>query len=105
MVLVILVSARSSFCRCSRPLIAGVQLQEPGHQQQASLWQTQGQQAWKKACYCAANGSTTLSISVEDIAAVKALADRIGAEKVQALAKVLGEVRREQNRADGGSGR
>jgi hypothetical protein len=37
----------------------------------------------------ATNGSTALTISVEDIAAVKALADRIGAEKVQALAKVL----------------
>jgi len=36
-----------------------------------------------------ANGSTALAISVEDIAAVKALADRIGAEKVKELAQVL----------------
>jgi hypothetical protein len=34
-----------------------------------------------------ANGKRTSSISLEDIAAVKALADRIGAEKVSQLAK------------------
>jgi hypothetical protein len=37
----------------------------------------------------AANGHTGGSISLEDIQAVKALADRLGAEKVWQLAKVL----------------
>jgi type IV secretory pathway TrbF-like protein len=69
-----------------------VQLQEPRHQQ-ASRWQTQWQEACTERGPCHSgsrhDGSTALTISVEDIAAVKALADRIGAEKVQAQAKVL----------------
>jgi hypothetical protein len=36
-----------------------------------------------------ANGPITESISIEDIQAVKALAERLGAEKVWQLAKVL----------------
>jgi hypothetical protein len=48
-----------------------------------------GRKPGRKPAAVAANSSTVLAISVEDIAAVKALADRIGAEKVQALAKVL----------------
>jgi hypothetical protein len=36
-----------------------------------------------------ANGQITESISLEDITAVKALSDRLGAEKVWQLAKVL----------------
>lgn len=36
-----------------------------------------------------ADGTRTVSITVEDIAAVKALADRISAEKVKQLAQVL----------------
>jgi len=36
-----------------------------------------------------ANGHSNGSISLEDISAVKALADRLGAEKVWQLAKVL----------------
>jgi hypothetical protein len=43
----------------------------------------------KPTAAVAANGSKAGAISLEDIAAVKALADRIGAEKVQRLAKVL----------------
>ena len=37
----------------------------------------------------AVNGHASASISIEDIQAVKALADRLGAEKVWQLAKVL----------------
>jgi hypothetical protein len=45
-----------------------------------------GRKPGKKA---AANGRNAVAITLEDIQAVKALADRIGAEKVAQLAKVL----------------
>jgi hypothetical protein len=47
---------------------------------------------WKSAVAAAvptANGHAAGNISIEDIQAVKALADRLGAEKVWQLAKVL----------------
>jgi hypothetical protein len=43
----------------------------------------------RKPAAVAARGSSAVAIGVEDIRAVKALADRIGAEKVAQLAKVL----------------
>jgi hypothetical protein len=39
----------------------------------------------------AATGGSAAEITLEDIRAVKALADKIGAEKVRALAQVLGK--------------
>jgi hypothetical protein len=43
----------------------------------------------KPAAIATANGHAAGSISIEDITAVKSLADRLGAEKVWQLAKVL----------------
>lgn len=41
------------------------------------------------AAVSTANGQTSAAISLDDIKAVKALADRLGAEKVRQLAEVL----------------
>jgi len=48
-----------------------------------------GRKPGRKPAAAAVNESTPGGISLEDIAAVKALADKIGAEKVSQLAKVL----------------
>jgi len=49
-----------------------------------------GRKPGRKPAAVAANGRSTASITIEDIQAVKVLADRIGAEKVGQLAAVLG---------------
>jgi class 3 adenylate cyclase len=46
-----------------------------------------GRKPKRASAAAASNGSKTVAIMVEDIRAVKALADRIGAEKVEQLAK------------------
>jgi hypothetical protein len=55
----------------------------------AATGKRRGRKPGRKPAAVAVDGRRTASITIDDIQAVKALADRIGAEKVKELAQVL----------------
>jgi hypothetical protein len=55
----------------------------------ATTGKRKGRKPGRKPAAAATNSSKVVAISIDDIRAVKVLADRIGADKVQRLAQVL----------------